>query len=234
MSRTLLGTNLLIEQNARQAFNLDTILLAHFVKIPVKSKVVLDLGTGVGPLMLYLSTKTRAKIIGVEIQESRYVQALHNIKLNHLEHRLSCVHQDAREFYYKNVDVIVTNPPFFKLSEDANLSLDEEDRIARHEVMLTLEELCQVVSKNLKFGGYVNMIHRPDRLTEIIACFEKYQLSIKRIRFVHPYSDKPANHVLIEAMKHGQKGMKVEKPLIVYQEKHQLTEEMTQIYGGIK
>ncbi|HAX02249.1 MAG: hypothetical protein A2Y45_02990 [Tenericutes bacterium GWC2_34_14] len=233
MLRTLLGTDLWIEQQSSHAFNLDTILLSHFTRIPVRSKTVLDIGTGAGPLILYLSKKTKAKIIGIEIQEERYLQALKNIKLNHLENRLSCIHQDVKHVNLKDVDVIVSNPPFFKVTESSNLNENEEDTIARHEVMLTLEELISWVSKTLKYGGYFSMIHRPDRFGEIISLLEKYQLIPKRVRFVHPYLGHPAKHVLIEAMKQGSIGMVVEKPLILYIEKHVLTKELTDIYGGI-
>ena len=232
MLRTLLGTHLWIEQNARQAFNLDTILLKHFTRIPVKTKIILDVGTGAGPLMLYLSTKTKAKIIGVEIQETRYLQAVKNIKLNHLEHQLSCIHADIKKLVMKDVDLIVTNPPFFKTSDTSHKSVDEDDLIARHEVTLTLEELIQSASRLLKFGGYLSMIHRPDRFEEITEVLQRYDFSIKRIRFVHPYMNRPANHLLIEAMKHGNSGMTVEPPLILYVDQHILTKEMVDIYGG--
>ncbi len=232
MLRTLLGTDLWIEQNSRQAFNLDTILLQHFTHIPVKAKTILDVGTGVGPLMLYLSKKTKAKIIGIEIQESRYLQALKNIQLNHLEHQLSCLHQDIKTCMLKDVDMIVTNPPFFKTSETSNKSEDEEDLIARHEVTLTLEELIQSSSRILKFGGYLTMIHRPDRFAEMVDLLNRYDFSVKRIRMVHPYLNHPANHLLIEAMKNGNPGMKVEPPLILYVDKHILTKDMVDIYGG--
>ncbi len=232
MKRSLLGTDLQIEQEGRQAFNLDTILLQSFVKIPQKSKTVLDLGTGVGPLMLYLSKKTKAKIIGVEIQEKRYVQALKNIELNDLQSRLSVLHMDIKDLKMKDVDVIVSNPPFFKVSETSNVNLDEEDTIARHEVMLNLSDLMKVVSKTLKFGGYFYMIHRPDRLEEIMTLCQNENMSVKRIRFVHPYLHHEANHVLIEVMKWGNPGLKVEKPLILYVEKHVLTKEMVDIYQG--
>lgn len=232
MLRTLLGTDLWIEQNSRQAFNLDTILLQHFTRIPAKAKRVLDIGTGAGPLMLYLSKKTKANIIGIEIQEERYHQALNNIALNHLESQCSCLNMDVKELDMKDVDAIVSNPPFFKVNEQSNLNDNDDDTIARHEVMLTLEDLIAVVSKTLKFGGYFTMIHRPDRFSEIMELFSKHQLVPKRIRFVHPYVDRPANHVLIEAMKQGSPGLTVEPPLILYIEKHHLTQAMVDIYGG--
>lgn len=232
MLRTLLGTDLWIEQNSRQAFNLDTILLQHFTKIPARTKTILDLGTGVGPLMLYLSKKTKAKIIGVEIQEARYHQALKNIELNHLEHQLSCIHADVKTLVMKDVDLIVTNPPFFKTSETSNKSVDEDDLIARHEVTLTLEQLIQASARLLKFGGYLTMIHRPDRFAEMTELLNHYGFQVKRVRFVHPYIHHPANHLLIEAMKHGNAGMVVEPPLILYVDKHILTKDLVDIYGG--
>ena len=234
MLRTLLGTNLMIDQKGRQAFNLDTILLADFVKVPAKTKTLMDFGTGAGALMLYMSKKTKASIIGIEIQEERYYQALYNIKLNHLESQLSVQNQDVRKLEMKNVDCIISNPPFFKVSESSNTNESEDDTIARHEVMLTLDELIQSVSRTLKFGGHFYMIHRPDRFAEIISVMNKYQMEAKRVRFVHPYLNSHANHVLIEAIKNGQPGIVLESPLILYIEKHILTKEMVDIYGGRK
>ncbi|MFH0767767.1 MAG: methyltransferase [Bacillota bacterium] len=232
MIRTLLGTDLWIDQKSRQAFNLDTVLLADFVKIPARSKVVMDFGTGAGALILYMSKKTRAKIIGIEIQEDRYLQAVRNITLNHLEHQLSCLHQDVRTLDAMNIDVIISNPPFFKITEKGNVNDNEDDTIARHEVMLSLYELVESVAKTLKFGGHFFMIHRPERFAEIVQVFNQFQLVIKRVRFVHPYLKSNPNHVLIEAIKNGQSGMKVEPPLILYYEKHILTNELVDIYGG--
>lgn len=232
MLRTLLGTKLWIEQKSRQAFNLDTILLADFVKVPAKSRTVADFGTGAGAIMLYLSQKTQAKIIGIEVQEERYLQAKNNIELNHLEGQLSCILEDVRKLDLKDLDVVVSNPPFFKVTENGNLNETEDDRIARHEVMLTLSELIASAAKVLKFGGHFFMIHRPDRFSEIVDEMKKNQMEIKRIRFVHPYLKSNPNHVLIEAIKNGQPGMKVEPPLILYYEKHVLTNELVDIYGG--
>lgn len=234
MLRTLIGTDLFIEQTESQAFNLDTILLANFAKIPYRAKHILDIGTGVGGLMLYLSQKTRAKITGIEIQESRYQQAIHNININHLSSRLSCVLSDIKALKFKDVDYIISNPPFFKVDEESHLSTTEEDRIARHEITLTLDELIQTSASFLKNGGYFTMIHRPERFEEIARIMMKNQMTIKRIRFVHPYLNKKANHLLIEAMKNGNPGLMVEPPLILYYDKHIMTKELIELYGGEK
>jgi tRNA1(Val) A37 N6-methylase TrmN6 len=234
MSRILLGTNLLIEQTKKDAFNLDTILLGSFIDVPLKSKIVMDFGTGAGGLMLYLSSKTKAKIIGVEIQEDRFKQALNNIKLNNLEDQVSVILEDINNLNYKNVDYIVSNPPFFKVDEKSILNNSDDITIARHEVMLKLEDLIKVASRSLKDNGYFVMIHRPERFTEILELLNKYQLEVKKIRFVHPYINSEANHVLISSSKNGKKGIKVLNPLIIYDSKHQLSKEMLEVYGGIK
>jgi len=234
MLRTLIGTDLWIEQTESQAFNLDTILLASFAKIPYRTKQILDIGTGVGGLMLYLSQKTNAKITGIEIQANRYEQALKNIQINHLETQLSCVLSDVRALKYKDVDYIITNPPFFKVDEDSHLSMTKEDLIARHEINLTLEELIKTSASFLKNGGYIALIHRPDRFEEIARLMEKYDMVMKRIRFVHPYSHKKANHILVEAMKKGKPGLIIEPPMILYHDKHIMTKELIDLYGGEK
>jgi len=232
MARTLLGTNLLIEQESTQAFNLDTILLADFIKVPYRSKTVVDFGTGTGAIMLYLSYKTKAKIIGVEIQEKRYLQAKKNIEINKLENQLSVINQDILSFNMQDVDCIISNPPFFKVSDRSNTSLSMDEKIARHEILIDLEGLIKKASKCLKYGGYFYMIHRPDRLIEIMTIMKNHQMEIKRVRFVHSFSTEIAQHVLILATKNGQSGLKVEAPLIIYESKHIHSKEMKEIYGG--
>lgn len=211
---------------------MDTVLLAHFVKINYNIKSVLDIGTGNGSLALYLSEKTKSKIIGIEIQESRYLQALTNVKLNQLESQIDIILNDYLKTDFKDIDVIVCNPPFFKVDKSSNLNQDESITIARHEISLDLESLIVKVSEQLKFGGKFFMIHRPDRLIEIIRLCDRHHLTIKRLQLVHSYIDKNANHVLIECSKYGKDQMIFEPPLVLYQKKHQLTEQAAKILGG--
>ncbi len=229
MIRKLIGSNRQIEQTRKNAFNLDTILLAHFVKIPYRAKTVIDVGTGNGVLMLYLADQTKAQIIGVEIQEERADLAKKNIVLNGLKDRLSVITDDIKNVELKGVDCVVCNPPFFKVNELTKRNIDPAIAVARHEVKLTLEELVISVSKMLKQGGYFFVIHRPDRISEIIATLEKYHLTVKRMQFVHPYIGSEANHVLIAAMKYGDFGTRLEKPLILYKDKHVYSDELKKL-----
>lgn len=233
ITRDLMGTKLFITQNKGQSFNLDTVLLADFIKVPYKCKTIYDFGTGNGALMLYLSQKSTAKIIGIEIQEHRYQMALHNIILNKLEDRLEVIHQDIKLFKKEGfADIVVSNPPFFKVVNEQKQNMDLDQKIARHEIMITLESLVESMSLMLNHGGFAYLIHRPQRLDEIFSICEQYKLRVKRIRMIHPYINQAANHVLIEAVKGGKQQVLIEPPLILYQAKHQYTEELTEIYGG--
>ncbi len=232
MKRALIGSKLVVDQDRGHAFNLDTVLLADFVKLTYRIKHVIDVGTGNGTIALYLSEKTKAKITAIEIQESRYHKAVKNVQLNRLEKQIDVVHQDYLQTKYQYVDAIICNPPFFKLNEKSIVNEDESIMIARHEITLDLENLIRKVSEQLKFGGKFFMIHRPDRLSEIYEYTRKYQLEIKRMKFVHPYIDKTANHVLVECVKQGGRDMTLEPPLILYKDKHLMTEQAKKILGG--
>lgn len=226
MLRKLIGSDKLIEQSRKSAFNLDTILLAHFLKMPRRTKTVVDVGTGNGVLMLYLADKVNGKIIGVEIQEENAKLAQKNITLNGLDKRLSVICDDIKNVELKGVDYMVCNPPFFKVSALSRKNIDPAIAIARHEINLTFEELVKAASLMLKHGGYLYFIHRPDRISEIIATLESHDLTVKRMRFVHPYVNREPNHVLIAARKYAEHGTIVEKPLILYKEKNVYTDEL--------
>ena len=214
------------------SFNLDTVLLAKFLNLPTKLKNILDVGTGNGALLIYASELTKAKLLGIEIQEVRYNLAIKNMKLNDLVDRSEIILGDFKDSGYKNLDCIITNPPFFNTNHKNHLNNDEASSVARHELALSLEELIKKSSEVLKFGGCFYMVHRADRISEIIQMLSKYQLTVKRLMFVHPYIDKPANHVLIQCIKNGKESLVLEPPLIIYKEKHQYTEAFNRYIGG--
>lgn len=232
MKRKLIHSHLWISQEKGHAFNLDTVLLQDFIRLPYRIKHVIDVGTGNGALALYLSEKTKAKITAIEIQENRFEQALKNVELNQLEDRINVIHLDYLKSSFKDVDVIICNPPFFKVDKHSNINDDDSIAQARHELSLTLEDLISKVSKQLKYGGKFFMIHRPDRIAEIFRLTEQHDLVIKRMQFVHPYVDKKPNHVLFECVKKGGLETIIEPPIIIYKEKHQFTEQAKKIFGG--
>lgn len=210
-------------------------LLSDFAKEIKNNSRVLDLGTGTGIISILLCGKTNLKeIIGVEIQKEVYEMAKKSIELNKLENKFKLLNEDlkslSKKFPANSFDAIVTNPPYKK----DNTGLKNENKlkqISRHEIMCNIEDIAKVSSYLLKSNSSIYMVHRPDRLIDIIEALKKYKLEPKNIRFIYPKINKEPNLVLIKATKCGRSFLKVEKPLIVYNEDGSYTDEILKIYN---
>jgi tRNA1Val (adenine37-N6)-methyltransferase len=214
-------------------FSLDSTLLADFAKPLTKTKKILDLGTGNAPIPLFLSLKTKAKIIGVEIQKEVYEIAKRNITLNNLDDQITIINEDikglSKQFENSEFDLITCNPPFFKYKESSHTNKNDYKTIARHEVLITLEEIIIEVKRLLKSKASFVMVHRTERLIEIINTLTKHNFSIKRIRLVYPKKGEESNMVLIDASNNGSTGLKIEEPLYVH-ENNEYTQEILDIF----
>ncbi len=227
--------NLKIFQNKEWfTFSLDSILLPNFVTLNKNIETIIDLGCGNAPIPLILSTKTKAKIIGAEIQKDSYDLAKKSVEYNHLENQITLLHLDMKQLknYYSSdsIDVITCNPPYFKYLETSQLNDDIHKIIARHEKMITLEEIVSLSRYLLKNNGVLAMVHRTDRLIEIIQLFEKYGLEIKKLRFIYPKVGSESNMILIEGRKNGNVGLKVLSPLYVHCEDGNYTKEVLKMF----
>lgn len=224
----------IIQDNEMFNFSLDSVLLPNFVTLNKNISNILDIGTGNAPIPLILSTKTDAKITGVEIQKDVYQQALKSVKINNLEEQIQIINSDIKEIYEnfetESFDVITCNPPFFKVNQNSNLNKNDYKTIARHEVCLKLDDIFKISKKLLKNGGVVALVHRPDRLIDIILTMKKYNIEPKKIRFVYPKMGKDANILLIEGKKSGRCGLKVHSPLYSHNENGEYTEEVKQYF----
>lgn len=215
-------------------FSLDSTLLADFVKPLTKTKKIMDLGTGNAPIPLFLTLKTNAKIVGVEIQEEVYNIAKRNITLNNLEEQVTIVNKDIKDIHkdYNNseFDIITCNPPFFKYKETSNTNKTDYKTIARHEVLITLEEIIVEAKRMLKTRGSFCMVHRTERLEEIIYLLRKHNFHVKRLRFVYPKKGENSNAVLIDASSNGSPGLTLLEPLYVH-ENNEYTDEIRRIFN---
>lgn len=232
----LLGyKNLRVYQDSEMFnFSLDSVLLPNFVTINKNIKNILDIGCGNLPVSLILTTKTDASITAVEIQKDVYDIALKNLELNNKQNQINIINADIRDLY-KNFeteyyDVIVCNPPFFKVSKDSHLNKNDYKTIARHEVFLNLDDLFSISKKILKNNGIISIVHRPERLLDIICVMRKYNIMPKKIQFVYPKKDKEANILLIEGTKNGNSGMKILPPLFVHNEDGTYTDEVKKYF----
>lgn len=220
----------IFQENEAFVFSLDSVLISNFIKINKNVKRILDIGTGNAPIPLILSTKTDAKIVGVEIQDNIADLAKKSVLLNKLDKQIEIIVGDIKSVTFKEeFDIIITNPPYFKISKFLNLK--EEKCVARHEIKLDLETLIKIASINLKGNGVFAIVHRPERLAEIVLLCSKYKMEVKRIQFVHSKVDTEANMVLIEAKKNGRPGLRVLEPIITH-ENGNYTEQVKKYFRG--
>ena len=224
----------IIQKKKGFCFGMDAVLLSGFAQVK-EGEVAVDLGTGTGIIPILLEAKTKGKhFTGLEIQEEVAEMAGRSVRLNQLENRVDIVRGDIKEasrlFGKASFDVVTSNPPY--MNDNHGLKNPELPKaIARHEVFCALDDVCREASLLLKSGGRFYMVHRPHRLAEIITALKAYKLEPKRMKLVHPFADKEANMVLIEAVRGGKSMMKVEAPIIVYREPGVYTQEIYDVYG---
>ena len=214
-------------------FSLDTVLLANFCTINKDVKHIVDFGTNNAAIPLLLSKRTNKKITGVEIQQEAVELAKKNIALNHLEDQIDIVHADIKD-YIKTADkvgLVVCNPPFFRVDEDSNLNENEFLTIARHEIKIDLEGIIKAAAYLLDNKGRLAMVHRPDRMIEILNMMQKYDIEPKRIRFVYPKVNRDSHVLLVEGMYKGKKGLKIEPPLYAHNDDGSYSNEVRRMFG---
>lgn len=215
-------------------FGMDAVLLSGFAKVKPEEKAI-DLGTGTGIIPILLEAKNEGfHYTGLEIQEEVADMAARSVALNHLEDKITIVRGDIKEasrlFGAASFDVVTSNPPYMNDAHGLK-NPDLPKAISRHEVLCTLEDVAREAAKLLRPGGRFYLVHRPHRLIEIITALKSVGMEPKRMKMVHPFADKEANMVLIEAVRGGRSMIKVEAPVIVYKEPGVYTDEIYTIYG---
>lgn len=217
-------------------FGMDAILLSWFVAKNTKGSIdIIDLGTGTGiiPLMLYGKTQA-SSITGLEIQEPLVEMARRSMAINGLTAEIKIIHGDIKapgtEVLSNYYDVVVSNPPYMRA--DGGLKNEQNTRtISRHEILCNIEDILIFSKRMLKDRGRLFLVHRPERLGDIISLMRFYKIEVKYLQFVYPSINKKSNLVLIEGRKGGRPGLKTEAPLIVYNEKGHYTDQIYDIYG---
>lgn len=215
-------------------FGIDAVLLSDFAKEIKKDSIVADLCSGNGIISILLSGKTEAaKFYAIEIQEKIADMAFRSIKLNNLENKIDVLNMDLKqlpdEFKPNSFDAIVCNPPYKKINSGIE-NTNTEKLIARHEIMCTLEDVISVSSKLLKNNGSIYMVHRPERLADIMCLYRKHKMEPKLLQFIQPYINKAPNLVLIKAVKNANSFLKTLPTLIVYNNDGSYTNEILKIY----
>lgn len=225
----------LIQNKNGFCFGVDSVLLSDFAKEIKKNSTVVDIGTGTGIIGLLLCKKTELKrIYGIEIQKEVAQMAKRSIELNNLEDKFEIINTNINQIFDflepNSIDSIVTNPPYKKVNTGIK-NEDEKQMISRHEVKCTLEDIIEKSSKLLKDRGEFYMVHRAERLVDIMCTLRKYRLEPKNIRFVHSKAIEKPNLILVKAIKYANQFLKIDKPLVIYDENGEYTDEINRIYN---
>ena len=191
-------------------FSLDSILLAEFVNLNNQDSV-LDMCTGNAPIPMILSSKKRnIEVDGVEIQEDIYNLAKESIAYNKLVNSIYIHNCNISDFNsHKKYDIITCNPPYFKKNSAIINTTSNIKAIARHEIFITLEECFQLSKKHLKDDGVFYLVHRPERIDEILNLCDKYKYGISKICFIFTKENTKAKVLLIEMLNNKRNNIKI-------------------------
>lgn len=228
-----LGNNIQIVVSDCHTFGTDAILLANFASIKRKD-VACDMGTGCGIIPLIWCKGQTNSVTAIDIQPKAISQLQKSIELNSIEGRITPVNCDLRDLKGKvslgTFDLVTMNPPYKPVGTGIE-SISEAERIARHEVMCTVDDAVSAASKMLKFGGRFCMCHRPERLCDIIVSMRQGGIEVKRIRFVTEKEGNAPWLVLVEGKRGAKSSVTVEKNLIMKNRDGSNTEEFRSMFG---
>ena len=199
-------------------FSIDAVLLAHFIQ-PAAKQRLLDLGTGSAVIPLLVAARhPDVPIDGIELQPAIAAMAQRSVQYNQLQQQIRIIQYDLTKLpkqYEQQYDWVTSNPPFFPVGTGKQ-NPNEQIALSRHEIACNLKQLVQCSARCLKSRGHFALIHRAERLPEILSCCMQHRLAPYRLRMVHPAMEQPANLVLLEAIKDGHNNVTVLPPLPIY------------------
>ena len=201
-------------------FSLDSMLLANFVNINMADSKLLDFCTGNCPIPIILSNSIK-NIVAFEVQKEIYELGDESLTLNNINN-VKLINDDIKNIgnYYEEgyFDIITCNPPYFKVIDSSKINDNNVKAIARHEILIKLEDIVSLAYKFLRDKGKLYIVYRPDRLMELLKLFDKYKFGVKKLQCCYNNSESLSSMILIEAMKNGQDDLKILAPL--YTEKY--------------
>lgn len=227
----------IIQETDGFCFGIDSILISDFAKNIKKNSKVADLGTGTGIIGLLLCKKTNlAEMTGIEIQEDVANMAERSIKLNNLEEKFRIINSNINEIFSKKLleknvfDVVVMNPPYKEVGT-GEINESEKKLISRHEIKANLSDFIKTASGLLKDKGELYIVHKPERMPDIIQKLRENKIEPKELRVVYSNKNSEASLILIKAVKGGKKFLKIDRPLYIYNESGKYSDEIKQIYN---
>ena len=223
-----------IQKKSGFRFGMDAVLLANFATIK-KNDNILDLCSGTGIIPFIIAGKRKFnKIVGIEIQEEMVDMAKRTSIYNKLDEKIKFIVGDLKDIdllkKLGKFDVITVNPPY-KLKNSGIINENSKESIARHEILCDIDDVIKAANILLKDRGRFFMVHRPERIVDILTTMRKYKIEPKLIKLIQPNEEKSPNLLLIEGHKNGGQFLKWEKTLYVYDKLGNYTKELVNIYS---
>ena len=203
------------------------------------------------PLIMYAKRKMfmgeNVKFTAFEIDKDQVELCNKSIAYNkqsvedakNIDEDISVINDDIKNIFndrekyksmYESFDMITCNPPYIKAGSGIT-NLNDKKIVARHEVLITFEEICKAASLILKSNKKFYIVHHSERFTEISEILKSYSFEVKKVQFIYPRVDKPSTLCLIESVKNAKAGLKVLEPIIVFEKDGTYTKMVQNIYG---
>lgn len=216
----------IIQSPSLYRFTSDAVILANFVKAKPSDKM-LELGSGNGVISILVTYKNNlTQTVGIEIQEELADMSYRSVKFNNLDKKITIKNFDMKDLLDKkiftekklnNFDIVVCNPPYKKVC-NSKINKNESEKLARHEIKIKFEQICEIANKCLKYGGKFYTCCHCDRMVEIIFKLKQNSLEPKKVLFTQPSKETMPKVVFIEAIKNGKEGVKI-LPCIITNDK---------------
>lgn len=214
-------------------FSVDAVILANQVR-PKPGERILDLGTGCGIIPLMVAFRCPHSVVyGVEVQQDLAHLARLNVRANHMQDRVKILRQDMKTINQVQVsgpvDIVLSNPPYRK-ADSGRINPNTQRAVARHEIKVVLRDVLKVAGAMLKTGGRFISIYTVARMTDFLIFMRECRLEPKILRFIHSRKDAEAKLILVEGIHKGNPGLKVDPPIVIYQDEGTYTEEMASMF----
>lgn len=211
----------------------DSVLVSHFLTLRPGMHIA-DLGCGSGNIAFLLAgRRDDCTVTGFELQQAPYQAALQNIRDNDLSDRIRILQADLRQIRRITdpcrFDAAISNPPYFPIGS-GKASASDLINVARSEQCCDLEQLCAAAAWLVKTGGSFALVHKPERLCDLMCSLRKVGFEPKRLRFVRHHAGAEVSLVLIESRRGGKPGLKTEQDLILFAPDGTPTPEYRDIY----
>ena len=200
-------------------FSLDSLLLAEYASIKKSDHHIIDLCTGNAVIPIVLNYKYHKKIYGMEIQKEIFSLGSDSVRENHMEQDIELICDNilnAKNYFPgNNFDVVLCNPPYFKVHHEDFVNQNKIKGIARHEIEVNLKQIIETASFLLNSRGRLYMVHIPERIDEIIVYAHQFKMAVKHIVFVSSKEGKEPVLCLTTLMKDGKFGCRISPQLSI-------------------